>query len=510
MHDEVDVGLDVRFDLDTRLAGVRIARGPWPQACGAAREIEKKWAETRLPLVTCQRLRGGCMSLFSRLFPKDSEDDPADDDDADGTVLVTAEDVADSSPLPSGYVSPGGDQTDPILLAPVLSDPGGLPPSPPPVPAVGRPGPPGREAERPAREPGRLGTGSLPAPLPRLPRPAMLPPPVIRPVVSAAPAADPPSPAPAPRRNSERKRSRTAEDAAADLAALHATFEDLAIDHVRPVRTLMLELRWGDAPASWIALARPALRSLRSMAAQVELPSLCTALDGFAEAMDEATRSGLPVLGGAVRQALLDAYATLAETLPRAFALEGEGNRREPVIVQGLLRQVPTLDPLMIERLCAAGLGRLDALLAAKADELMTVVGLPPATAAAVVAAAEQFRQSQPAVVAELAPQNAPREGASVLPPLVAALESQHRAYEQAAQGWTEESVADKRRLRRERTGTWLQITVILARLGALDWIERLEPLPFSRKLEELGRFMRQAKLQPGPPSAGPPASPAP
>jgi hypothetical protein len=257
-----------------------------------------------------------------------------------------------------------------------------------------------------------------------------------------------------------------------------------------------------------VALARPALRSLRSMAAQVELPVLCAALDGFAIALDEATRSGLPVLGGAVRQALLVAYAPLAEALPRAFSLDVEGNRREPDIVQNLLRQVPTLDPSMIERLCAVGLGRLDALLAAKAEDLIAVATLPPRTAEAVVAAVEQFRHTRAGAMppADSTPQVArPSKDLAALPPLVEALETQHRAYEQAAQGWSDESLAAKRRLRRERTGTWLQITVTLARLGALDWIERLEPLPFSRKVEELVRYLRQVKASGS--SAAPPAA---
>jgi hypothetical protein len=272
------------------------------------------------------------------------------------------------------------------------------------------------------------------------------------------------------------------------------------------VRALMLELRWGDAPASWIELARPALRSLRSMAAQVELPALCGALDGFAAALDEATRGGQPVLAGAVRQALLSAYAPLAETLPRAFSLEGEGNRREPVIVQGLLRQVPNLDPLMIERLCAAGLGRLDALLAATTDDLIVVAGLPPETAADVVAAVITFKRQRATAPAPTEPPA--RDGAPALPPLLAALEAQHSAYEEAAQGWSDECVAAKRRLRRERTGTWLQITVALARLGAIDWLERLEPLPFSRKIEELGRYVRQLRSAAAASSAGASACP--
>jgi hypothetical protein len=440
------------------------------------------------------------MSLFSRLFPKDI-DEPAEEptDDTEGTVLVSAEDVAETAEIPAIDVATA-DTTDPILLAPVMADL--RPPLPPPVPASRQ----GHAAHDRAPTGRHTPEGRPPTGAGRLPRPPASRTQEVEIVVDDDPLDETPVPS-APRRPTPR----TADDVAADLAALHATFEDLAIDHVRPVRTLMVELAWGDAPASWVALARPALRSLRSMAAQVELPALCEALDGFAVTLDEATRSGLPVLGGAVRQALLVAYAPLAETLPRAFSLDMEGNRREPAIVQNLLRQVPTLDPTMLERLCAVGLGRLDALLAAKAEDLVAVANLPPQTAQAVVDTVEQFRQARGGGMpqedpAEQAARTAsPSRDLAALVPLVTALETQHRAYEQAAQGWSDESLAAKRRLRRERTGTWLQITVTLARLGALDWIERLEPMPFSRKVEELVRYLRQVKA-PGS-SAAPPAA---
>jgi hypothetical protein len=397
------------------------------------------------------------MSLFSRLFPK--EEDGPEADTADGTIVLRAEDITGEAESPDDASAPVADQTEPFLLLPAPPERGpalpGMPPHSPP----------------PARNE--------------------------RPPLSVSPTRREKSArgASAPER---RPVARTQSDVAADLAALHATFEDLAIDHVRPVRTLMLELRWRDAPASWIELARPALRSLRSMAGQVELPDLCTALDGFAAALDEKARAGAPVLAGPVRQELLAAYAPLAEALPRAFALDGVGNPGEPIIVQGLLRQVPSLDPLMIERMCAVGLGRLDALLSARAEDLTAVADLPEETARAVVAAVESFRNEQ--TTAPAPPTTQARDGAAVLSPLVAALEAQHRAYEEAARGWSEERLAAKRRLRRGRTGTWLQITVTLARLGAIDWLERLEPLPFSRKLEELARYLRHLRS----PSASP------
>ena len=68
---------------------------------------------------------------------------------------------------------------------------------------------------------------------------------------------------------------------AADEAALRATFEELAVAHVTVLRNAMLEVRWGEAQASWLELGRPALKSLRGMAAEVGHTALVAALDGF-------------------------------------------------------------------------------------------------------------------------------------------------------------------------------------------------------------------------------------
>jgi hypothetical protein len=429
------------------------------------------------------------MNLFSRLLKKDPNDpDSAGAPDEEGifsTGALPAQNGSEGSshgsprrtvtgevqinePLeetdaaqPSASVAGPGDRTDRIDLPPVA------------VPAP-------RESPRtpPDQSPPRgtpVGMASLRA---RLYPPPALPPP-LPPISPATRAAPPPA---ATRRD---RGSRPATNTASDLAALHSTFEDLTIDHVRPVRTLMLELRWGDAPASWIDLARPSVRSLRAMAAQVELPSLCQALDEFSAALDRAAQAQGATLAGPTRQTLLAAYNPLIQALPRAFALDGESDRREPVIVQALLRQVPGLDPIMIDRLCAAGLGRLEALLSAGSQEIAAVAAVPREVAAQVTAAVDDFRSSAGLDA------NGGTEG---LRALVTALEETNRAYDEAASGWSPNNQSAKRRLRQQRTQLWLRITVVMARAGELEWLAKIEPLPFARKLEELGRFLRQAR----------------
>jgi hypothetical protein len=296
--------------------------------------------------------------------------------------------------------------------------------------------------------------------------------------------------------------------AASDRKAVMATFEELAVGHTAQVRSFMLEVRWGEAQTSWIELARPALKSLRAMAVQMEHTALITALDGFDAALEEMLRPGAPpAIGPVARDKLCAAYEPLMVALPRAFELEGERDRREPMVVRALLQQVDGLDPLMIDKMTAAGLGRLETLFRAKADEIAAVAGIAPDVAAATAARVQAFRRATPAVLATPDLAATARE----LTALYEAFEADHRAFEDAARGWSEGDREAKKRLRRQRELGFLQITVALARLGEIDLALRLEKCPFARRLEELERLVsRMAPLlrAPVPSSLGGDTSP--
>jgi hypothetical protein len=287
---------------------------------------------------------------------------------------------------------------------------------------------------------------------------------------------------------------------ASDRAAVLATFEDLAVAHTAQVRSFMLEVRWGEAQTSWIELARPALKSLRAMAGQIGSADLTGALDGFDGALEKALAPGAPAsVAGPTREALLGAYAPLITCLPRAFELDGERDRREPLVVRALLEQVPGLDGLVIEKMTAAGLGRLETLLRAKPDELAAVAGVSTDIAAAAVARVQAFKRATQAALATLDPVATARE----LGGLVQALGAEHRAFEEASRGWSEANHAAKRQLRWQRQVSFLQILIALARLGEIDFALHLEKLAFAKRIEELERFMSRSLPTAWAPAAG-------
>jgi hypothetical protein len=301
---------------------------------------------------------------------------------------------------------------------------------------------------------------------------------------AAFPEPPPPPPAPDPVPEPQPEHGASTES---DEAALRATFEELAVAHVSPIRNAMMEVQFGEAQASWLELGRPALKSLRSMASEVGHSALVAALDGFVGALQSVLEPGQPTeVNGSSRESLLAAYAPLATCLPRAFALEGEHDRREPIIVRALLEQVAGLEPLMIDKLMAAGLGTLPQLFAARADELAAVSGIPDSIAAATAARIQAFRRATPATLAAVDTASTVRE----LTKLLEQLRAEHASFEEASRGWTPDARAAKKQLRERRQTTFLQITIALVRLGEIDFALRLPKLPFVRRIEDLDRVI--------------------
>jgi hypothetical protein len=271
-----------------------------------------------------------------------------------------------------------------------------------------------------------------------------------------------------------------------DLAAARRVFEDLAIGHVAHVRHVMLELQLGDVACSWVESSRPALRSLRQMAEQMELAPLCKALDDFCAVVDAVIAQGGSQVGAPGKDDLMSRYQRLIELIPQAFELDGERDRREPIIVESLLRQVEGVETLTIDKLRAVGLGRLDTLLAASADEIAVTSGIRPEIAAAIARRLRTYRDTSPATVAAPDAAAAHRE----MTTLLGVLRKHHDDFERAAAQWSDGARADKRTLRKERDQTFLQIKVTLARMGERDRITRLEKVPFQERIADLERYL--------------------
>ncbi len=288
-----------------------------------------------------------------------------------------------------------------------------------------------------------------------------------------------PSPSPAP-----------AAVTPADYSEVRALFAQLAANHVRPVRDFMMDLRWSDATVDWLPICEPALRSLRRAAEKLELPALCVALDRFGDALAAAHASEGRTLGGDLRTSLLTSYDDLTREMPQAFALDLDRTQREGVILQSLLLQVPDVKKVTLDKMYAAGLSTLEAMLLATPADIVATTGMAAPLAEQIVA---RFRAYHEQVKATAPDASRARERERIAA-LTSRLRHEHAAYETAAQSWSPEANEKKKELRKARARTLLDIQVELARLGEVERLARLSPLPFEAKLTQLEAFLEDAR----------------
>jgi DNA repair protein RadA len=276
----------------------------------------------------------------------------------------------------------------------------------------------------------------------------------------------------------------------ADLEEVKGLFAQLAANHVRSVRDFVIDLRWSDATVEWVTICSPALRSLRRAAEKLELADLCRVLDKFSETLLVAQSDPGPTIGGERRAAILACYDELSRLMPQAFALDMDQTQRESVILQSLLLQVPDVKKVTLDKMYAAGLSTLEAMLLATAEDIAATTGVAELTAQRIV---ERFRAYR-AHVKATAPDAARTRERQHIADLTSRLRREHDAFEQISQSWSRDADEQKKELRRVRAQTLLDIQVELARLGEVDRLSQIERLPFEGKLTELETFLEDAR----------------
>jgi hypothetical protein len=191
-----------------------------------------------------------------------------------------------------------------------------------------------------------------------------------------------------------------------------------------------------------------------------------------------------------VKEDLRTAYAGLVEVMPDGFAPDGERNRREPIIVRSLLMQLSEVHPLELDQLNQAGLSSLGAFFVARPEDLAQTTGIAIGLARSIVEQFQKYRRE----IETTAPANGRAAERTTLIALVEELRLQHQGYERASSAWTEQANAEKKRLRGERTQTLLKLSVVLARLGEVELVDRIEKLPFERKIRALEGYIDESK----------------
>ncbi len=273
-------------------------------------------------------------------------------------------------------------------------------------------------------------------------------------------------------------------------------FASIAEQYVRPVTDFASELARGDASREWITICLPSIRMLLSSSRSMQLDDVVPLLSSFEEVLQDCEKTDAPVIGGAEREGLLREYRRISEVLPNVFEMpdveqevgeeEGEPQIAEGLLILSLLKQVPEVGRVTLDKLFAAGFTSLDVLFAANPPDIVRTANVSERVATKVC---DKIREYQRERESERMVASGEYRIASweKLADLVDRLEDHHKRFRQAAREWGAERWIETKRLhRRAREHVALRIEVVLLELGQAAVVEKLQRLPFDGRIKLL------------------------
>jgi|GEM_PF-1308057 hypothetical protein len=273
-----------------------------------------------------------------------------------------------------------------------------------------------------------------------------------------------------------------------DQTEVRTLFSEIAAHYIRPVKAFIIELRTGAARKEWLEMCQPAISSLGKSALGMGMEDVSDAVHEFENLLAEARASQEGVVSGELRERILQHYQTLTEMLPATFVIDDTTLQSEGMIVNSLLKQIPEVGKVTIDKLYRAGLITIESFLVGAKEDLAIATGLPIWLAEKII---EKFKSYQQQLESGLA--QGGKEGLlNRLEQLVRDLRDAHEAYEiaTAEEASNPSAVEDRRFYRQARQEAQLQINVLLAELGAVELANEIQRLSFEKRVERLQRFI--------------------
>jgi hypothetical protein len=259
-------------------------------------------------------------------------------------------------------------------------------------------------------------------------------------------------------------------------------FAEIAAQYARPLKELVVELRRGTATREWIDLCRPALSSISKAARSMNLPKAAEKMESFDAVLATAAQSREKSMTAQEQARMLESYDRLVEIMPKAFSINDEMKRRDTIIIMALLKQIPDVGRVSIDKLYAAGLTSIDVLLLAKRDELAVATGIPGRLAEQICAKLSKYRDESSGTKRVDLKGYRQRLYEQVL-----ALKKANDAFNKAAAA---DNANEKRTHRNARQNLVFQISILLAELGESEFVKECDKLTFERRIQALEEFL--------------------
>ena len=272
---------------------------------------------------------------------------------------------------------------------------------------------------------------------------------------------------------------------AEDQSAVETLFADIAANYARPVKNFIFELKRGTATKDWTEICRPAMHGITRAAEGMGLTLAAQRMVDFEAALSLAQNSEQRVLQGDVRDLILWCYEDLIKVMPQAFVIGEEEQQREGIIIDSLLKQIPDVGRVTIDKLYRAGLTSLETLYLAKKDDLAVATGISSSLSERIC---EKFQAYRARLENEARDLNGERDRLSLM---LNELRRHHEGFQQASANESDPALAaEKRDCRQQRQSCALWINVLLAEIGELELINELEKLSFDRRIERLEEYL--------------------
>ena len=273
-------------------------------------------------------------------------------------------------------------------------------------------------------------------------------------------------------------------------AAVQELFVQIAANYATPLKSFMFELQRGTASNDEIKLCRPVLDGIRGAVEIMNHPLAVERIidldDALLLALDRSERS----VSGETRQRILSCYEALVRIMPEAFSLGDEGQKREDIIIKSLLKQIPGLGCVTLEKLYKAGLGSLDTLFLANKEDLAAATGVSGRMCELICDKIARHRQELGSLYDDAAQSGWRDRLAGVVNSLRDEIEAARAP--DSSQAWP---TSEEQRRRHQRQLYFLEITVILAEMGELDLLGRMHKLSFKRRIRILDEYLARPEV---------------
>lgn len=274
-----------------------------------------------------------------------------------------------------------------------------------------------------------------------------------------------------------------------DRAEVQDLFASIAANYARPVKNFIFELKRGTATKEWIEICRPAMHGIARAAEGMNFILAAQKMVDFEEALTLAESLPERVLRGEARDLLLSCYEDMERVMPQAFVIgEEEEQQREGVIINSLLKQIPDVGRVTIEKLYRAGLTSLDTLFLAKRDELAAATGIPAWLSERICEKFQSYRAELENDSRDVAHDGHRARLAELLDELRREHENFNRASDDSARA------EEKREFRQRRQSCALRINVLLAEMGEIELVNELEKLSFDRRIRRLEEYLAASR----------------